>query len=178
MDISTSDLIGSMDSSYLGNPEWPDRDGVEFDPDHEGHWGWTTADLVGALPGWLADYTPDVALIHAGTNDAYSDLPTADSVANLTEIIELLRDDNPSVAVLLAQLIPTDDAVANALIDDLNAELTGVVAELHTADAPLLLVDQNTGFELSQHSDDGIHPNAAGELLLAERWIAALALLE
>ena len=163
-----------MDASYLGNPEWPAIDGVEFDRDHEGHWGWTTHDLVGALPAWLDEYTPDVVLLHAGTNDALSGLPTADTLDNLREIVEQLRDGNPTVAVLVARLIPATDPDAGALVDELNGQLGSLVAELDGDDSTVRLVDMNTGFGAELLGDDGFHPNAAGELELAERWLAAL----
>jgi lysophospholipase L1-like esterase len=56
------DLVGSA------------RTGTLPDIDHEGHSGWTIAQLSDSVDGWLAAATPDVVLLHIGTNDVASDL--------------------------------------------------------------------------------------------------------
>ncbi len=91
--------------------------GEPFDTDHEGHTGWQTKELLdgslwdagdpGNLDVWLADYTPDIALIHIGTNDLIVGSSTPSEIADDIEaLIEQLRGDNPNVTVLVAQIIP------------------------------------------------------------------------
>ena len=41
----------------------------QFDVDHEGHSGWRADDLLVHIDSWLATYSPDIILLHIGTND-------------------------------------------------------------------------------------------------------------
>ena len=100
-----------------------EANGKAFDRDCEAYYGITSSGFVNgvASSGWtgaplpkFADrindpqrgYTPDVALIHLGTNDADS---TAEQVAatrnNIGEIIRILRIKNPSAVIFVAKLI-------------------------------------------------------------------------
>jgi hypothetical protein len=67
------DFVGSTNEHFAGTPVYPNDD---FDRDHEGHWGWRVDQILADLPGWLGSYTPDVALVHLGTNDAFQSQPT------------------------------------------------------------------------------------------------------
>lgn len=62
------DFIGTMNTNYGGNPAFPDP---AFDKDHEGHRGWRADQLLASLPSWLGGYTPDIVLLHVGTNDMF-----------------------------------------------------------------------------------------------------------
>jgi hypothetical protein len=169
------DLVGSLDSNNGGNPDWPDYQGNIFDPDHEGHWGWRADQVLVGLPGWLTSYTPDVALLHIGTNDAFDPDETTDStVSDIEQIIDVLRNDNPSIIVLLAKLIPTSNSTANQRINDLNARIVDIAASKSTGPSPVVVVDQNTGFSASQDTYDGIHPDSSGEEKMAQKWFEAM----
>ncbi|MEO1621406.1 MAG: GDSL-type esterase/lipase family protein, partial [Cyanobacteria bacterium J06632_3] len=100
------DFVGSKNNAQGNNP-FPDS---TFDPDHEGHAGWRIDEIVNGrggnagLSGWLAGYTPDIALVHLGTNDALQ-RNTAESSANeLNQTIDILRQDNPDIVIFLAQV--------------------------------------------------------------------------
>ncbi len=89
-----------------------------FDSDHQGHMGWQTSELLlgsewdpdGNLASWLdalgAD-RPDIVTVHIGTNDLIVGVASpADTVASIAEIVDVLRQANPDVTVLIAQIIP------------------------------------------------------------------------
>ena len=174
------DLVGSLNSNYNGNPAWPPYLGQDFDQDHEGHWGWLADEILngvngqGSLSEWLANYTPDVALIHIGTNDVLDGHSTASSVAEIEAIIDTLRADNPNVTILLAKLIPIDSDTYNPGIIELNAEMDGIAVNKSTADSPVWVVDQYSGFDAAVDTYDTIHPNASGEEKMARKWHDAM----
>jgi lysophospholipase L1-like esterase len=168
------DFVGSLTDNYEGNPTWPDHTGLEFDRDHEGHWGWHANHVLDELPGWLAGYTPEIALVHLGSNDVFNDQPAAEIAAEIGEIVETLRDDNPQLVVLLAQLIPTSYAETNVAIEDLNQELEVVASEHQDEGSPIVLVDHWDGFDADLDTHDGIHPNESGEQKMAAKWLAAI----
>jgi lysophospholipase L1-like esterase len=168
------DLVGSRTGNHEGDPVWPDHHGFEFDRNHEGHWGWHADQLLDELPSWLELYDPQIVLLHAGTNDAFNEQPADEIAAELAEIIEVLRDDVPNVAVLLARPIPTASSATDEILEQLCDELDELVATLDSAEAPVVLVDLREGFDADEDTYDGIHPNEGGEQLIAERWFEAL----
>src|SRR5258708_4630492 len=100
---ATVDFVGSMNGGFEGDPEWPDYKGKHFDLKHEGHWGWTTKGVREKMPEWLKGYTPDIALILLGTNDANPKLNMTldDTAREIEQMIDLLRAKSPKVTVFL-----------------------------------------------------------------------------
>ena len=112
---------------------WPAYAGRNLDRDHEGHWGWRADQILGQLSGWLAGFTPNIALIHLGSNDAFQSQSASSTIGELGQIIDRLRADNPRVKILLARLLPTSTGAAvNARINELNALITGLVSSKNT----------------------------------------------
>ena len=181
------DFVGSR-----GIPEgkklsdWPQYKGRSFDADHDGHAGWRSSELLdgcswepdkGNLSQWLRLYTPDVVLLHIGTNDVFQGMSTDESVEQITKIIGVLQAANPKVTVYLAKIIPLCGAWAddfNQEVTDLNNRLDAVAAGQTTAESKVYIVDQHTGFDPEKDTDDDIHPNAVGAQKMADRWAEAL----
>lgn len=181
------DYVGTLSNVDGGNPVWPDHLGRAFDRDHEGHSGWTAGEVAASLTSWLAGYQPDVALVHLGTNDILSSgsdgLITA--VSGLTSIVQRLRARNPDVRIYVAKIIPLDPqhpawplsavgASVATLTATLNSQLDAWAASQTSMRSPVRIVDQFTGFNARTETFDGIHPNAAGELRMAQRWWEAI----
>ncbi|MGB7313030.1 MAG: LamG-like jellyroll fold domain-containing protein [Nodosilinea sp.] len=170
------DFVGS-ENRTKDNTSFPDP---SFDADHEGHWGWRTDEIIngrsgeGQLADWLLGYTPDIALVHLGSNDALQSNSTVSTVNELNQVIDILRQDNPNVTVFVAQLIPTTGSSANQRINDLNSAIPALVTDKDTSNSRVILVDQNTGFNAFTDTYDGIHPNPSGEAKMAQRWFDAL----
>jgi lysophospholipase L1-like esterase len=150
----------------------------DFDLDHQGQWGWTTAMLLAESRQWAKDYQPDIVLLHAGTNDCFGNKPAEEIRDNLGRIIDQLREGKPQVKVLLAQLIPSAPPYAdlNPKITALNALLPARARAKTTDQSPIVIVNQNAGFSREARVDlhDGLHPNAQGEAKIAARWYEAL----
>ncbi len=168
------DFVGSLHHN-------PARCPGTWDMDHEGHSGWTTAQIDDKLDGWLAGYTPDVALIHLGTNDAFRANRGASvdaSEASMRSIVAKLRADNPEVKIFLAQILPLgdmgrDNRRANAFITDWNDRLVDVAASMGTGESPVTLVDMHGGFG-AVDLEDGIHPTADAAARMAAIWAEAV----
>ncbi len=164
------DFVGSLNGHFSGTPNYPNPD---FDRDHEGHWGWRADEIIAQLPGWLNAYTPDVVLMHLGTNDAFQNNPTDSTMDELSQIVGQLRSSNPNVVVLMAKLIPS--TMNQAQLDQINANIDGLASELSTDASPVVVVDQASGFNAGPDTFDGIHPNEGGEQKMATKWLDALA---
>lgn len=170
------DFVGSENRNKDNN----NFEDSNFDPDHEGHWGWRIDEIIngrggeGKLADWLTGYTPDVALIHLGSNDAIQNNSTISSVEELKQVIDILRQDNENVTIFLSQLIPARGSGTNSRIDDLNSRIPGIVASYNLANSPVILVDQNSGFNANTDTYDGVHPDNSGEAKMAQKWFDAL----
>lgn len=176
------DFIGSMNRNFNTNPTWPDYKGRSFDPDHEGHWGWRADKILNGSPAqrderlseWLKTYTPDIVMIHLGTNDVSQSQSTSSTADELRQIIKVLRDDNPAVVILLAKLIPVLNMGTNLRIDELNSRMDAIADETSNPASPVVVVDQNSGFDAHADTYDQLHPNERGEEKMAARWFDAL----
>lgn len=169
------DFVGSEDKLDGGDtPPNPD-----YDQDHEGHWGWTAAELAEDLPTWLQDYTPDAVLLHAGHNDLKAsgsdNTVIQNTFNNLEDIINILRNDNPNVTIFLAQLIPSTLEPRAHRIPIFNDQVPAFAAGLDEPDSPIIVVDQYTGFNVNTDTYDGTHPSPSGEQKMAQKWFDALA---
>ncbi|MBI2963070.1 MAG: cellulose-binding protein [Deltaproteobacteria bacterium] len=161
------DFVGSAHGVRGGAPRFGD-----FDADHEGHWGWTTGQVLSRIGDWAAAGRPDVVLVHLGTNDVVG-APAA-IPANLASIIDRLRAVNPHVVVLVARLIPIS-GVAGATLRAVNESIERMARGKSAPGSPVVVVPQDEGFDAATDTDDGIHPDESGERKMAARWFAALA---
>lgn len=174
------DFVGSQSSNEGGNPTWPNYLGKQFDQDHEGHWGWRADQIAQQLPQWLSLYDADIALIHIGSNDLIQGQSVSSSLNDIRQIIAELRQNNPGITVLLANLIPAD--TRHPLIDgtiiqsyhSLNNGIQNLAIELNQPGSAVVLVDQAGAFDPVTQTVDGIHPNTSGEETMAQRWFDAI----
>ena len=174
------EFVGSqiLEGNY-GRTVWPEYKGLSFPPANEAHAGWRTDQILDGLPDgtkgldtWLAGYQPDIALIHLGTNDLDQSQTPESTRDELERLILRLRQNNPRIKVLLAQIIPmgSDSSVAR-----LNLLLPPLAAKLNQADSPVVSVDMYSGFDINTDMQkDKMHPNARGEEIMAKRWFDAL----
>ncbi|HRX96656.1 MAG TPA: SGNH/GDSL hydrolase family protein [Bacteroidales bacterium] len=185
-------FVGSQTDHYnCGTPVFPDYLGQSFDMDHEGHWGWRCDEVIdgdggtsncrgsGGLSDWLMNYTPDIALIHLGTNDLFQgtggNYTINTTISELETIVDILRADNPNVIILLALLIPTSDVNQAWKIETLNAEIPNIAVTKYDPNSPIVIVDQFTGYDpVTDNQSDGTHPNAIGEEKMAQKWRDAI----
>lgn len=160
------DYVGSRRGVLHGKPRFSD-----FDPDHEGHWGWTTAQVKAQIDRWARDAKPGIVLLHLGTNDLGSD--PGRIVANLGAIVASLRGANPMVEIYLARLIPAG-GVPDEVMERTNDAIARLAADRDRPQSRLIVVDQYTGFDPRTDTYDGVHPNESGERKIARRWLEAL----
>jgi len=84
-----------------------------------------------------------------------------------------LRGSNPNVGILLAQVIPNLPANEAAVVA-LNDEIASLAAQKDLPASPVILVDHYSGYSSFDDNYDQIHPNDAGEAIMAQRWFDAL----
>ncbi|WP_431936608.1 cellulose binding domain-containing protein [Micromonospora sp. RP3T] len=169
---------GYTDVDFVGTLG-PQGCGVSYDGDNEGHGGYLATNIANQnlLPGWLAATHPDVVLMHLGTNDVWSNIAPATILAAYSKLVDQMRAANPATTVLVAKIIPMNPASCpecGQRTVALNAAIDGWAAGKTTAASPIVVVDQWTGFNTATDTYDGVHPNAAGDQKMSDRWYPAL----
>ncbi|MEU9823881.1 cellulose binding domain-containing protein [Micromonospora chersina] len=164
------DFVGTLGPQGCGQP---------YDGDNEGHGGYLVTNVANQnlLPGWLAATHPDVVLMHFGTNDVWSNIAPATILAAYSTLVDQMRAANPATTVLVAKIIPMNPATCaecGQRVVALNAAVDGWAAGKTTAASPVVVVDQWTGFSTATDTYDGVHPNAAGDQKISDRWYPAL----
>jgi lysophospholipase L1-like esterase len=187
------DLVGTLKSDSGCNVSGYDQDNQGYSSSllTEAVAGVTNARTCDPACPTLNDFAtafmttkPDVALIHYGTNDVWNAKPVLDITAGYGELVDKLRAANPNVKVLVAKLIPMNvtsstcsgcscTACAETIMA-LNSAIDAWVPTKTTAESPITAVDQNTGFDATADTRDGVHPNDSGSAKMAAKWAAAL----
>lgn len=172
---------GYTDVDFVGTQP-PQGCGVAYDGDNEGHGGALATGIVSQnqLPGWLAATTPDIVLMHLGTNDVWSSLPTSTILSAYTTLVGQMRASNPAMKIVVAQIIPMNPPTCTTCaqgVVSLDAAIPAWAASLSTAQSPITVVDQWTDFNDATDTGDGVHPNDSGNQKMAARWYPALARL-
>lgn len=161
-----------------------------FQSNHEGYTAHKTDHfLTGRFDGRLnnpgisvtmATHTPDVVMVHLGSNDIYQEPNDGNSVANtiadLDTLISLILNANPNATVLLANVIPWYNLNDSMNISARITQLSGaIVAYLQANNRPnVRFVNVTAGYTPALMQTDLIHPNAAGDAHIANAFFNAL----
>jgi lysophospholipase L1-like esterase len=157
----------------------PQGCGVPYDGDNEGHGGFLATNVANQnlLPGWLSATRPDIVIMHFGTNDVWSAFTPAQILAAFSTLVDQMRASNPNMKILVAQIIPVAppscaDCPQRTIA--FNAAIPAWAESKSTAASPIVVVDQWTGFNPATDTNDGVHPNDAGIVKIANKWYPAL----
>ncbi|KDN20149.1 cellulose binding domain-containing protein [Amycolatopsis rifamycinica] len=154
------DFVGSLAD---GPSSMPDRN-------HEGHPGWTIAQVDGSVTGWLNTYRPRTILLHIGTNDMYGSDP-AGAPRRLSALVDRITNLAPDADVFVATIIPI--RFADQTVRTFNAAIAPDMRAKAAAGKRVHLVDMYPAVAIAD-LPDGIHPNAAGYSKMATTWYNAL----
>ena len=149
------DFVGSQDSGRFADPEYV----------HEGYSGWVIEQLSElVMPtepnGPLETYTPNLITLHIGTNDMNQDRDVANAPERLETLIDTIFETIPDVILVVATLVPAQDAVLNARIETYNQSVRELVAARRSRSEQIILADMSTVG--AEDLADNLHPNNAG----------------
>lgn len=156
-------------------------DGQAFPRGHEGYSGSTINDggnqLANRVAPAIEAADPNIILLMIGTNDVFGQLnnPPGD----LGNLLDQITNAAPDALVVVAQIVPTQQAAANTRVQAYNATIPGLVQERVAAGKHLALVDMFTPFVNNPGGGnallaDVVHPNDAGYVIMAQTWYAAI----
>jgi acyl-CoA thioesterase-1 len=138
--------------------------GLNFQVTNASQTGGTTEGGLERLPAHLKRKI-DIFILELGINDAFRGLPVDQIQNNLQQMIDKVKARNPDVRVLIAGM-----QLPNYAADDYVFAFGKMFAELAAKNGASLvpyLLDGVAG-DPSLNLPDGIHPNAAGQKILAE----------
>ena len=138
--------------------------GLNFSVTNASATGGTTDGGLERLPAHLK-HRIDILILELGINDAFRGLPIDQIQSNLQQIIDKVKAKNPNARVVIAG-IQLPGYAADDYVSAFGQMFADLVAKNRAALVPYLLegVAGNPSLNLS----DGIHPNAAGQKVLAE----------
>jgi hypothetical protein len=157
-------------------------DGNFPDPNHEGHDGWRSDEILngktgepeaGKLADWLITYRPDVILLHIGTNDITAGNQSANKIsAILDEIDDYEFDNNMYVSVILTRIInrvPYSQATTTY-----NDAVEAMALSRIAGGDDIIIADIESALDYTTDMTDGMHPNDTGYGKMATVWYNAI----
>ncbi len=164
--------------------------GQPFPQHNEGHSGWgisevTTysngnAGIATVIPapafGSSSGGTPDIILLHIGTNDS-GQYPATQMTSDLQTLLNKIFTNAPNALVVVAQIIPLGHGT-NSVIKAYNQSIPGLVQTFAAGGKHITTVDMYTGFNTSTMlGSDSIHPNTSGYTFMADHWYSVIGAL-
>ena len=156
------DFVGTQHNGSAVKPH--------FDGDNEGHTGYTTYQIANLIYDKLKKVSPDVILLHIGTNDSLYYAP--DNMEGLSKILDKIdlyeeRYDK-HIIVILAQIIPLPQA--DDWMSIYNRNLKKMAEKRISKGDDIVVVNMNVIDSLI----DGIHPTNSGYKEMASIWFKSL----
>ncbi|CAL66913.1 arylesterase [Christiangramia forsetii] len=114
---------------------------------------------------WVLKQNVDVFILELGANDGLRGIPVEETRNNLQAIIDFVRAKNPDIEIILAGMqIPPN--MGQEYTSDFKRIFPDLAEKNEVHLIPFLLEDVAGNPELNQQ--DGIHPTAEGQKILAE----------
>ena len=174
----TFDFIGTQSDEA----NYPSFNSLDFDIDHEGIGGWTSAQILQALPNNLQETgAPDFVLFSSpGGNDALLDLPFNEAIDNINSIIDVLQNTNPNITIIIELMAPGHSNMMTpeltTYFEQLQQGVLTICEEQTSSNSSVIAVDMYTGFSDAYLADD-VHYNVTGADFIAQRYYTLLATL-
>ena len=171
---------GYTNIDFVGTLNNPNDCGIAFDANNEGHGGYLATNIANQnlLPVWLSATTPDIVVMHLGTNDVWNNIAPATILNAFSTLVNQMRANNPNVKILVAKILPMNPSGCSDCpqrVINFNAAIPAWASSKSTSQSPITVVDQWTGFSTSADTVDGVHPNnTTGIQKVSDKWYPAL----
>jgi acyl-CoA thioesterase-1 len=138
--------------------------GLDFEITNASQSGGTTEGGLRRLPAHLKRKI-DILILELGINDAFRGVPITEVRNNLQAIIDMVKARNPNVRTIIAGM-QLPNYAEDAYVFAFGQIYADLAANNHAALIPYLL--EGVGGDPLLNQPDHVHPNAAGQKILAE----------
>lgn len=156
-------LVGSLDD---GPSTLPCRA-------HEGHYGYTTAQLAADAGDWVTSAEPDIVLLHTGTNDIVQGRKPEKILVQWAELIDAILCARSTTEIIVAQIIPLAYPTLDERATVFNALVADAVGSYRQRGMRIEVVDMHSRVTPA-HLTDRIHPFDSGYACMATVWLEAV----
>lgn len=137
---------------------------LDYTTVNAGNSGETSAGGLSRI-GWVLRQHVDIFVLELGANDGLRGLPVAQTLINLQAIIDTVKTRYPNCRLLLLGMqVPPN--LGQQYTSDFKAVYPALAAKNNMDLVPFLL--RGVGGDASLNQGDGIHPNVAGEKIVAD----------
>lgn len=169
-------FVGGLNNTSAGLP----------DPDHEGHGGWTSTELLsgrssdpgaGNINTWLSQQEPQIVLLMIGTNDVFRTSDAGLVSQNILALVDHIRAQRSNVELFVGSIPPVNFGEGmEQNIANVNALVFSGLSARMVNDSRLHFVDTNTVLNTADIANDKVHidPNGSGNRKLADAWMQAI----
>ena len=170
------DFVGSLVAGQDAVPK--------FDPDNEGHPGWTDDQIAANIYTWLQSSPAEIILLHIGTNGLDTSPNDVENILN--EIDRYESDTGTKIRVFLARIINRMNHVCpnSSETTTFNINVEVMARDRIARGDRITIVDMECGAGIDYQQDtappyehdmyDALHPNDAGYKKMADAWKKAL----
>jgi len=177
--LYTSLVDSGMDIDFVGGVVDACDPNCGYDPDSEGHSGYTATQIASNVTTWLNQHPADVVTLHIGTN-VDSSFPYPD-VTQVGQLLDQIKSFDPTIPVVLARIINKARTSYTTDLSDYNQALQNLADARIAAGDRILVVDQenDAGLDYSGgtadfDAGDDLHPNASGNAKMVPVWFQGL----
>ncbi len=164
----TIDFVGSRRAGFDAVPA--------FDPDNEGHPGYTAAQVADSVYHWLTLNPAEFILLEIGTNGLQSSPADVERILNETDRFE--QDNSVQITVILSRII--NRSTYSSLTTQFNNNVESMANTRISNGDKIVIVDMENGagidYRLEPDGDmrDNLHPNQNGYNKMAVIWFNSL----
>ena len=175
------EMVGPRNDLYAGEGTFGGHAYADpaFDSDHAAQWGQAIFQAAEHIRADVRTEQPDHLLVLLGINDLIRfDRSAAQTTDALHTFIAEARAGRAQLPIILGTLLPTErarhDADFAARVAAFNTALRKIEVESSTEESPILIAETAAVINPRRDLYDGLHPNARGELRIAEAFVDAL----
>lgn len=159
------DFIGMQHGLEEESFKWP----ADFDNDHEGFYGATTAFVERALEVDLINLpSPDIALIELGNNDAGKLNLYNEIIVPMRLIIKMLRAKNTHITIMISSL-----HLNGYRFKYIRCYLYVLKWIENSEESKVIIVNMHDNWD-SKDTFDGMHPSLTGQNKMAMNWLKSI----
>jgi len=161
--------------------------GQPFPQHHEGYPHYTIDDELAAgrmgisplVDDGISMGKPNIILLMIGTNDVNNSIDLATAPMRLGALLDRMTTDAPSALIVVAKLTPTASDTTNVDVATYNNAIPALVQARAAAGKHILTVDMYAAMTANSSyrttlMHDGLHPNDAGYVVMAQTWYRAI----